>query len=783
MPAKHTLKAVFKQFCLLMIFLLPRIAIAQPPADSIRQQIESHQNEDSSLARMYIDLATVLFLQNPDSAKLCLQRSLAVSRKSGYIQGVAECLNNLGYIAQLHGQLDSALALQQRSLSIKKKIPGFETGVAAGHMNIGGIYYYQGRHEDAFNEYGKALDLAIKIDHKWSMAMCYQWFGFAYGQIGRLNEGLEATNMALEIQKELGDQKAMADSYSNLSNIKELRGELKEAIDYIEKSVAIRKELGDFNGLAVNYNNMANIYGELGNREMAIELMNEAYELNMEVGNIIHAATNLMNIGHEYLILGDLDKAEEFNQNGFDLHSKSTYWYGMAHSNVNLARVKIARGQHEQAENYLKDALNYARKGNLKDQESYASNELAKFYLMRNKINEAIKYGEIGYQTATQVGIIKNIQEASLVLKDAYRKAGNHEKAFFYFEKYQEARDSLSSTEHKKLLANMAAKYESEKKEAEIKLLNKDKEAQQAELNRQKLQRNTMMGGLLMLLLFILYFIRNNRTLLQKNVIIKDQLGLISKQKEHITDSIAYASRIQQALLPPLEEIKASFPDHFVLYRPRDIVSGDFYWLKRLGNYSVFTVADCTGHGVPGAFMSMLGVAFLNEITAAQKELDAAALLNALREKVKSSLRQTGAVDEAKDGMDMALGIINHQNMELQFAGAYNPIWLIRNGELMEIKASRNPVSWFIKEKPFENKQEKLLTGDLLYLFSDGFADQIGGPKRKKFMSKNFKKFLSSIHNESMPKQQELLITEITNWMEQSNTQQMDDICVMGIKL
>lgn len=256
----------------------------------------------------------------------------------------------------------------------------------------------------------------------------------------------------------------------------------------------------------------------------------------------------------------------------------------------------------------------------------------------------------------------------------------------------------------------------------------------------------------------------------------------IAKQKQEITDSIQYAKRIQNAILPPLDQITASFPNHFIFFKPRNIVSGDFYWMKQIKQYSVIAAADCTGHGVPGAFMSMLGISFLNEIAGREDINHASEILNELRNYVKVSLRQTGKEGEAKDGMDIALCVIDNTNLEVQYSGAYNPFLLYRDNELMEIKADKMPIGIHIREKDsFTNNGYQLQKGDVFYLFSDGYPDQFGGEFNRKFKMKRFKDLLFDIHLKPMQHQKEILAETLADWM--GDGEQIDDITIIGIQI
>ncbi len=263
---------------------------------------------------------------------------------------------------------------------------------------------------------------------------------------------------------------------------------------------------------------------------------------------------------------------------------------------------------------------------------------------------------------------------------------------------------------------------------------------------------------------------------------IMGQRDEILRQKEEITDSINYARRIQNAVLPLKDHFKKSFSDHFILFKPRDIVSGDFYWIAEDENKLYFTAADCTGHGVPGAFMSMLGVSSLNEIFGNENHhLTAARMLNLLREKIKFSLHQTGKEGENKDGMDMALCIYHKKKKLLEYAGAYNPLYLIRDGKLQEYKADRMPIGiYHIEKESFTNHEINIKKGDAIYIFSDGYADQFGGPGQTKFKSGNLKKLLLEINEKPMEEQHQILDTRFMKW--KGNLDQIDDVILIGIR-
>ena len=300
---------------------------------------------------------------------------------------------------------------------------------------------------------------------------------------------------------------------------------------------------------------------------------------------------------------------------------------------------------------------------------------------------------------------------------------------------------------------------------------------------------------IIIIAIYLLIKMRERKLIKEKELLeeeVRKRTIKIEKQKKEITDSIIYAKRIQSAALPPEELIQQHLPEHFVLFKPRDIVSGDFYWMKQINKYTVITAADCTGHGVPGAFMSMLGMALLNEIVRDKSVTYANQVLNKLRAEIKLALRQTGKEGEAKDGMDIALCVIDKESMKLQYAGAYNPLYLFRKTsdklELIETKADKMPIGIHMKEKPFTNHEIDIQENDIIYIFSDGFIDQFGGNNDEtikkggvKFKSKRFKKLLEDINDKEMSEQKEILNNTIEQW--KGSNDQVDDILVIGIKV
>jgi CheY-like chemotaxis protein len=260
------------------------------------------------------------------------------------------------------------------------------------------------------------------------------------------------------------------------------------------------------------------------------------------------------------------------------------------------------------------------------------------------------------------------------------------------------------------------------------------------------------------------------------------QRDKITIQKKDIMDDIRYSVRIQKAIFPTDDFMDETLHQYFILNMPRNIVSGDFYWAGRINDMKIVAVGDCTGHGISGAFMTMAGIAFLNEIMSRNQNLQANEILFELRKLVMKLLKQKGELGEAADGLDISLAILDEKNERIQFAGANNPFYLIKNKELIIHKGDRMPIGIHLNfDKPFTNHPIDIKQGDMIYLFSDGYADQFGGPKNKKFRYKQFQELLLKIHNLPLDEQKEKLFRTITDWM--GDNEQVDDILILGFRI
>jgi serine phosphatase RsbU (regulator of sigma subunit) len=362
---------------------------------------------------------------------------------------------------------------------------------------------------------------------------------------------------------------------------------------------------------------------------------------------------------------------------------------------------------------------------------------------------------------------------------------------------------SLQGQQVKDSLLLVIKNDEAKSLETANKSLEADKKQLEFEAEKEKQIRKMAVGiGVLMVLvaLMILYGLISSRKKNQKlaeskrqiekinadleltNAEVLKQKDIIEQKNQSITDSIQYASRIQTAVLPPISFLTDWGIENFILYKPKDIVSGDFYWGVKKAGRIIVAAGDCTGHGVPGAFMSMLGHAFLDEIINTREIENAATVLNILRDEIINTLKQKGTAGEARDGMDISLIILDPEAGKLDYAGANNPLFIIKDGKLLKYQADRMPIGiHFISFTPFTNRKIVIKKGDYIYLFSDGFADQFGGPKGKKFMYKPFQDLLLRNHGKPMELQKEILDNTFEKW--KGDREQVDDVMVIGMHI
>jgi len=598
-------------------------------------------------------------------------------------------------------------------------------------------YYYALTDYYAYNAPNKAIRLANeflifgeKNDSAYIIDYCYQILGESYYLQDNFKKSLEYFKKFLGRQIEHNNKNGIGVGYNNLGIVYRAKDDYPRAIDCYEKAMQIYKAQGDTSGLSSTYNNLGVLHEHLNLFAQARDFYYQSLEIEMHHNDSAGISTSYLNLGGINLKLHKLDKAIDFCNKSIDICKSLDYKHTIE--------------------------LNY----------------------------------EILYKT--------------------YKEIGDKSIALEYFEKYHKLKSERINEESNTQIAELEIKYQADKQQQEIDLLNKEK-------SQKHLTNIILIIGLILFTVqaIVLFIInkkrRKNNTILRNqndNVLIQNeeieaqrdeieaqrdeiqrqkniadiQTKQIIKQNKDITDSIEYAKHIQTALFPDKVTLHKVLKQGFCLFKPKDIVSGDFYWAAEIKSKSIIVAADCTGHGVPGAFMSLIGINFLNEIVFDQDVLTPNEILNELRKRIIKTMIRANRVDESKDGMDISLVVIDHDEMTLEYAGAFNNLFYIREHMLDVIKADRMPIG--ISDKPissFTNHIIKIKPDDIFYLLSDGYTDQFGGKLRKKFRSGNLRNLLLDIHEKEMPEQKKVLHETFLNW--KGDQPQVDDILVIGIKI
>lgn len=609
-----------------------------------------------------------------------------------------------------------------------------------------------------------------------------------------------------------------------------LRNKVDSAILFYNMAFHKNKQIENANGMGTVLNNLAYIYQHQGNITKSIDLYSEANTYFIKSKYYDGMVSISINLGDIYFDNEDYQKAEDCFNNALAYSSKASGQYlsgnvfyqlgaikkhnhningafhyynkaaGVYKSQANYARLSLC--YINLAELYLEikdpqnariscgEAMKYVEKSNDPYIKSSVFDFLSFFHTSQKEFDLTKLYADSSYYYAKKLGYPELIYKSALKLSGYYNWKKQYELAYVYLKEATQMNDSINNGNIKKSILKQQFKSDFEKKELELKLKQDKKDAQsKAEKKRQQYVLFAVILALIATLIVVYVVYRNYASkkksalvLEEKNKIIYSQKQEVEVKQKEIIDSINYAQKIQSAVLTSDEVWKKISPEYFIIFFPKDIVSGDFYWAyNTLNNRSIFALADCTGHGVPGGFMSMLGNSFLNELIVENKLFKADTVLNKLRDKIIKALGQKGAEDR-KDGMDMGLCVWNKLENTLEFSGANHSLWLIRNNELIQYQGDKMPIGQYSEElKPFTPHNIVLQKNDLIVLCTDGFADQFGGDNGKKLKSKNLKEFLLKGANNSLTQQKTDLISLFTDW--KGNHQQVDDVSLIMIKV
>lgn len=766
-----------KVYRILLSILLPLILSGNIYSNNLNDD----QKEKNLL--LLFDKCERLRVQNPDSAVVFAIKALQQSVELKNTTHIVRAEHLLGYCYYSRNDFDLAIEHLNKSLLIARQNNLYEW-IALGLNRLGNVFQLKSNNIQAFDAYKEALLINQKYDNK------------------------------LEIARSLG----------NLGSVYNLFGSYQKSIEFFLEALAIYEKLDDKEGIAWTSLSIARLFKRLGLYDKAKQYAEPALEKYKEIelsnGSSIGVTLSLSELGSIYHKLGYYDRATENIKKVLEINTRNHNIQGQAANHLSLGIICFEKGDLINAEKDLNRAMELKKQVDDSLDLSLLYRYLGESLILKNNLYQGIYYIDQGLEIAQKHRLLSDIKDSYLSLSKAQIKLKNYPKALEYHTLYSALKDSINSSE----IARLEMQYDFDKREKEKEIIAKQRDAvQQAKLERQQMFTIFTAIALVLTLLLagvIFYYYKekkktNQVLTVQKGEIEKQKFEIevqrdlatrqrdqIAEQQKMITDSIRYASRIQSAVFPRDIAISSLLKEFFIFYKPKNIVSGDFYWVSELNDGRlVVAAADCTGHGVPGAFMSMLSITLLKELTATAQNVAASDILFKLRSLIIASLNQTGNEGDSVDGLDMSLAIIDRKDRTLEYAGAFMPIIICRKKtndfvpleyfddrvssdsfDLFEIKGDKMPISYYVLgELPFKTHRIVLHETDTIYMLSDGYCDQFGGERNYKFLLANFKALLINLQHMPLIEQKKVLSQTLDTHM--GNQKQVDDILVLGFRV
>ena len=633
----------------------------------------------------------------------------------------------------------------------------------------------------------KQLSPTVKREFQRILSSAYNNIGYVYDTKSDVKNAILYAEKSLAIKRSIGDKKGVANSLNNLASIYEDQGNILKSLEYYQKSLKIREEINDKDGLSSSLNNIGYIYFNQGDTINALKFYKRSLKIKEELKDKQGIVTALLNIGSVYSGQKKMTTALDYYNRSlvlsYELQNKKTVSILLN----NIGNVYEIEGDLDKALEFYQKSLVIRNEIGEKTGISSVLSNIGGVLLKNNDINGALDYGTRSLKLAQEIGYPKNIKNAAGILYKINNKLGNYKQALEMRNLEIMMQDSINNEATQNASAQQIAKYQYEKQKA-IDDIEHEKQLaiEEKEKNKQKIITYSVTIGLALVVVFLLFVFNRLRVTRKQKSLIETQkqqvefahIELEVKNTE-ILDSIQYAKRIQNAILPPNKLVKEYLCDSFVYYRPKDIVAGDFYWMEPTSKGVLFAAADCTGHGVPGAMVSVVCNSGLNRSVREFGLTDPAEILNKTREIVIQEFEKSE--EDVKDGMDIALCLL--EGNVLKYAGANNPLWIIRNGssDIEEIKANKQPIGKFDNLQPYDTHQLILNQGDTIYIFSDGYADQFGGEFGKKMKLMGFKEFILSIKELDLEAQKNAIDTNFVKWRDTFD--QVDDVCIIGVRV
>jgi serine phosphatase RsbU (regulator of sigma subunit) len=804
---------------LLFLFALVRISAQTTPAiDSLEQLLDAEKNEarqielynllaaeyksiDPYKTREYANTAYELssrsnnkhgqadalhkrgvsyyYLDSYDTALLCYRQSFQLANAAGDSLLVAQSYLAIGNVYRLQGLNDTAVVYLSRALRLYQAAED-QKNIAFCMSTIGDTYLFAGEFEKALDYHKSALRISVEMKDEHREAFCYSSIGNNYHMRGNFDSSIYWHSKSIEVAQRVNEENIMAgsmgvvaDAYANLYNYPKAIETYLAALDIAEKKQ-------DKHNTAFIYAGMSDIYQRQSDYPNAEKYLNMSISLSMEIGDLSRSCNGELTMAQLLIEKGDTALARQWAEKALQTAVDNNY-------PIQQAWAWRLKGILKEKENHLEEAIVYYRSSlelsnKLDDQKEQAETHKvlagALFKIGRN--DEAIAEAQIAFALADTIGSTGLRMDAADILSNAFEKNGDFKNALFYSRLVKTLSDSLNNAGSAKRQAELFAEYANAKEKVAQEKLNAE---QEAKYQQQKILLIAASLGLLLVAILAFFIFRGSQQKQRANEIISEQKKIVEEKNQEITDSIHYAKNIQQAMLPAGELIEGLFSEHFVFFRPRDIVSGDFYWVGQRNGKKYFAVADCTGHGVPGGFMSMLGITLLNEILDEKNITSPEKMLNELRTLVIQSLNKErkAGTQFTRDGMDISLICFDPVTNQMEFSGANNGIFILRGDVFHELDPDKQPVGAYEHETSFTLKRFQLQSGDVIVAYSDGYPDQFGGPKGKKLMYRQFRQIITNTTAVPNERRVHYLGDEFDRW--KAGHAQIDDVCVFGVKI
>lgn len=755
----------------------------------------SYQNCETDSGRIE-NLGVLLnYLSGGHNTKL-RREILNISNKTGYERGVKKFQLYLLYFYGSSIKEDSVNYYYEliRDWSEKKKDESIRS---QNDIFLGNYYSYRREFRFCDSLVLGAIDRLKKnnIADNYLLSTAYYIVGKGFNVRFMNDTAVTYLNQAADYAMKDELYELAADIYFRIGECHLMESNFNTALEAYGKSLDLAIKINDEKSIASDYGAIGEIYSTKNDFKKAEEYLFKSLELSKRIDYKYQVAYTAASIAYMYFQQNMFDKALEYFEKSTQYYEKigvEQHGYEITRNNLSRAIVNNSMKNYDKAKVIAEEVLisKYSKQDPSLTSEAYIV--LADFYMAKHDVANAEKLALKSLEIAQENEFLTMELDIYKKLYELSESQNKFEKALYYHKKYFKLNDSLTNKPQIQKFAELENKMKEDRLNAEherkeLMILN-EKSNKESQLKRQQYLSYGIGIGFTILLVFSVIIYRSLQDNKRKNIIISEQKrevelqkSIVEEKKKEVVDSIEYAKKIQEAILPSEEVIQSVFPESFILYQPKDIVAGDFYWMETTHDTVLIAAADCTGHGVPGAMVSVVCSNALNRAVKEFNLSDPGKILDKVRDLVIDTFQKSGS--EVKDGMDISLVAIpkNRSNSEIKikWAGANNPLWYISDNTITEIKPNKQPVGKFVKQDPFTTNEISLIKGSKFYLITDGFADQFGGPKGKKFKYKSLKQEILNLNGMSMKTQGENLQALFNSW--KSSLEQVDDVTIIGI--